>query len=142
LAAILFAASASAGPLMLPGPSPESGFAGMRRFIDAKPAPWAKPRKPTKADAPLLEYAVDFEEREAKGPATLACNDARYSSGVTYHDELFSGRLASDTSGAMAKSLHLSQPSTYRVICGETVRDYYFDDNADMVLAEGDDLYA
>ena len=141
LAAILFAASAWAGPMMPPGPSPESGFAGVWRFIDARPAPWAKPRKLTKADAPLLEYAVDFEEREVKGPAALACKAAQYSSGVTYHDELFGGRFAIDKSGAMANALHLSQPDTYRVICGKTLRDYYIDDNADMVLADGDVIY-
>jgi uncharacterized protein len=138
-AAILFATSASAGPMMPPGPTPESGFAGVWRIIAARTAPWAKPRPLTKKDAPLLEYAVDFEAGVVKGPATLACKRARFSSGVTYRDELFAGRLAGNDSGA--KALSLSQPSTYRVFCGAAARDYYIDDQADMVMAEGDVIY-
>ena len=81
--------AAQAGPMMLPGPSPEAGFAGVWRFIAAKPAPWAKinwakPRKLTGKDVPLLEFAVEFAEGEVKGPAPLSCSGAKYSSGVTY----------------------------------------------------------
>jgi len=136
---IFFAASAWAGPMMPPGRSPESGFAGVWRIIGARSAPWVKPRKLTKDDAPLLEYAVDFEDNVVKGPAALACKGAKFSSGVTYRDELFGGRLAGNDSGARA--LNLSQPSTYRVFCGAAVRDYYIDDKADMVMAEGDVIY-
>src|SRR5271163_5086154 len=91
-AAIAFATSASAGPMMPPGPSPESGLKGVWRFIGAEVGPWAKPRKLTKADAPLLEFAVDFEEGEVKGPAALACGRAKYQSGVASHNEAFGGR--------------------------------------------------
>ncbi len=34
------------------------------------------------------------------------------------------------------------QLSTYRVYCGHDVRDFYFDDNADLVMAENDVIYA
>ena len=139
VAVILLAASAWAGPMMPPGPTPESGLAGVWRIIGAKPAPWAKPRTLTKIDAPLLENAVDFENNAVKGPAPLACQSAKFSSGVTYRDELFGGRLAGSDSGA--KSLNLTQPSTFRVFCGTAVRDYYIDDTADMVMAEGDVIY-
>ena len=31
--------------------------------------------------------------------------------------------------------------STYRVVCGTEVRDFYFDDNADLVMVQGDVIY-
>jgi hypothetical protein len=136
---LLFATAAVAGAMMPAGTGPESGQAGVWRVIDAKPAPWAPQRKLTKADAPLLEYAVEFGIGVVKGPAPLACNTARYSSGVTYRNELFGGRIKSDQ---MAAALKLSQqPSTNRVICGASVRDYYVDDGGDMKMAEGDVIY-
>jgi uncharacterized protein len=139
LAAILFATSALAGPMMPVGPSPDVGFAGVWRIIAAKSAPWAKPRTLTKTDAPLLEFAADFENGVVKGPAPLACAQAKYSAGVTYRDELFAGRLAGNDAGA--KALGLSQPSTWRVVCGAAVHDYYMDEHADIVMAEGDVIY-
>ena len=129
--------------MMPPGPSPESGLAGVWRVIGAQPAPWARPRRLTKADAPLLEFAVEFRDGEVKGPPPLACRNARYSSGVTYIDGLFGGKLAGDRDGKMTAAVHLSRgsPTTFRVICGNVSRDYYIDDNADMVMAEGDVIY-
>jgi uncharacterized protein len=129
---------------MMPlGPSPESGFAGVWRFIEAKPAPWAKPHTLSKAEAPLLEYGVDFVEGAVKGPPPLACASAKYSSGVTYLSEAFGGRLAGDKSAAMAKQARLGDSglTTFRVVCGEAVRDFYLDERADLVIAEGDVLY-
>ena len=136
VAAALFVSSAWAGSMMPPGPSPESGLKGVWRFIGAEPAPWAKPRKLAKKDAPFLEYAVDFEDGEVKGP--LACKDAKYQSGVTYQSEAFGGGHASD-----AKRLALSsgEITTYRVTCGARVRDLYFDDHADLKMADGDVIY-
>jgi len=139
LAAILFATSALAGPMMPVGTSPDVGFAGVWRIIAAKSAPWVRPRTLAKADAPLLEFAVDFENGVVKGPAPLGCAQAKYSSGVTYRDELFGGRLAGSDAGA--KVLSLSQPTTYRVVCGAAVHDYYMDEHADIVMAEGDVIY-
>jgi uncharacterized protein len=129
--------------MMPDGPSPESGLAGVWRVIRAQPAPWVKPHKLNRAAAPLLEYAVEFRDREVKGPAPLGCATARYSSGVTYGDGLFGGRLANDKDGAMAAAVRLSRgsPTTFRVTCGTVTRDYYIDDNADMVMAEGDVIY-
>ena len=143
IAAALFATSAAAGPMMPAGPSPESGLKGVWRFIGAETAPWAKSRKLTKADAPLLEFAVDFEEGEVKGPAVLACRRAKYQSGVAYHDEAFGGRLASDKDGTLAKKIALTNPelTTFRVTCGTAARDYYMDDHADMKMADGDVVY-
>ena len=129
--------------MMPPGPSPESGLAGVWRVIGAQPAPWTRPRRLTKADAPLLEFAVEFRDGEVKGPPSLACRNARYSSGVTYGDGLFGGKLAGDRDGKMTAAVHLARgsPTTFRVICSNVSRDYYIDDNADMVMAEGDVIY-
>ena len=129
--------------MMPPGPSPESGLAGVWRVIRAQPAPWARPRKLTRADAPLLEFAVEFRDSEVKGPPPLACRGARYSSGVTYVDGLFGGKLAGDRDGKKIAAVHLSRgsPTTFRVICRAISRDYYIDDDADMVMAEGDVIY-
>ena len=88
--------AAMAGPMMPLGNSPEAGLAGGWRIIEAKPAPWSKPRTLSKADAPLLEYGVDFVKGAVKGPAPLACAAAKYSSGVTYLDEAFGGRLTGE----------------------------------------------
>lgn len=143
-ATLLLAAAASAAPqMLLPGPSPDAGFAGVWRAVAAKSAPWAKPRKLTKADAPLLEYAVDFAEGEVKGPAPLACKRAKYASGISYRHDLFGGKLTNDKDGLLAKSIHLPQGEvgTYRVACGAKIRDYYMDDDADMIMAEGDVVY-
>jgi uncharacterized protein YecT (DUF1311 family) len=138
---------AHAGPMMPLGASPEAGFAGVWRVIEAKPAPWlkkpwVKSRKLTRKDVPLLEFAVDFADGEVKGPAPLSCPDAKYSSGVTYRGEAFGGALAGDKDGRLAKRLRLGgQISTYRVVCDTEVRDFYFDDNADLVMLQGDVIY-
>jgi uncharacterized protein YecT (DUF1311 family) len=114
-------------------------MAGVWRIVGAEQAPWAKPKKLTKADAPLLEYAVAFNDGVVKGPAPLACVRAQYAYGDGAY---FGGKLANDKTGAMAKALHLSYgDSAFRVICGNTFRDYYIDDNADMLMAEGDVIY-
>jgi uncharacterized protein YecT (DUF1311 family) len=135
-------AAAHAGPMMLPGSSPDAGFAGVWRIIAAKPAPWVRPRKLTRKDVPLLEFAVEFAEGEVKGPAPLSCSGAKYSSGVTYRGEAFGGALAGDKDGRLAKRLHLGwQISTYRVVCGTEVRDFYDDDSADLVMLQGDIVY-
>ena len=128
---------------MLAGSSPESGFAGLWRIIAVQSAPWSKPRKLTKTDAPLLEYAVAFADNEVWGPAPLACKNAKYSSGVTYPVELFGGALKNDKDGALAKKLNLAsvETTTYRAVCGNVVRDYYMDDNADMLLGDGGVIY-
>ncbi len=143
-AAMLFAAGLSAAraeSMMKPGPSPEAGLAGVWRIIGASAAPWSKPHALNKTNAPLLEYAVDFEAGEVKGPPPLACRPARYSSGVQGIAEMFAGRLAGASGEAMAKSLHLSSPSTWRIFCGAAVREYYVDDDADLVMAQGDVVY-
>jgi uncharacterized protein len=139
LVTALLASAAWAGPMMPPGPSPESSFAGVWRFIGAENAPWAGARKLAKKDAPLLEYAIDFEPSEVKGPAPLACKGAKFQSGVTYQGEMFGGRLADGG----AKRLALTNPgvTTLRVTCGARVRDFYVDDQADMKMADGNVIY-
>jgi uncharacterized protein len=138
---MLVSSAASAGPMMPPGPSPESSFAGVWRVIDARAAPWTKAG--TLPRAPLLEYAIEFSDRQVKGIDALACKDARYSSGVTYLNEAFGGALAHDGNGTMAKALGLTNPSitTLRVICGGVTRDLYLDDSGDMRLAVHDIVY-
>ena len=143
LIAVFFPSAAAAGPMLPAGPEPEAGFAGVWRVIGAEVAPWTKPRRLTRKDAPLLEFAVDFVVGEAKGPAPLACKRAKYSSGVTYQGEAFGGALANDKDRRLAKTLHLGeyQLSTYRVVCGKEVLDFYFDENADLVTLQGDIVY-
>ena len=137
--ALVAATAASAEQMMPAGPSPDSGFAGVWRIVDARPAPWTKPRKLARADAPLLEFAVAFNEGAIKGPAPLACASAHYSSGDS---DYFGGRLSRDASGAMARALNLAQGGvTYRTVCAGAVRDYYMDDHADLVMAEADVIY-
>ena len=135
--------AATAGPMMQLGPSPDAGLAGVWRFVEAKPAPWAKPRSLSKAEAPLLEFGVDFVEGAVKGPAPLACASAKYSSGVTFLGEAFGGRLGGDNGAAMAKQARLGDHgfTTFRVVCGSVVRDFYTDERADLVMSEGDVLY-
>ncbi len=143
VAAALAFSGAVQAQFMKPGPSPESGLAGIWRVTAARPAPWVKPRKLTKADAPLLEYAVEFRDGAVKGPASLSCAGAKFSSGVSYADDLFGGKLKNDRNGAMAKALNLTNAgiTTFRVICGRDIRDYYMDDNAAIAMAVGDVVY-
>jgi uncharacterized protein YecT (DUF1311 family) len=137
--AVALLAIAVPAAAMPSGPSPDSGLAGLWRIVGAQQAPWAKPKKLAKADAPLLEYAVEFDDGVVKGPAPLGCAQARYAYG---DGPYFGGKLANDKDGAMAKAVHLTRGDTpYRVICGTAVRDYYIDDEADMVMAEGDVIY-
>jgi uncharacterized protein YecT (DUF1311 family) len=126
---------------MKPGTSPEAGLAGVWRVIGAKPAPWANQRIAAKAGFPLLEQAVEFKDNEVKAAGSLACKDARFSSGVTSEGELFAGKLANAKDGA--KSIHLSNSSitTYRVFCNDKPRDYYIDENAALRMSEGDVIY-
>jgi len=58
IVAAWLASSVASAQFMKPGTSPESGFAGIWRIVDARPAPWAKP-KAEKA-TPLLEYAIEI----------------------------------------------------------------------------------
>ncbi len=141
--AALAGPQAFAGPMMPPGNSPDSGFAGLWRVIDAQVAPWKPPHALTRKEAPLLEYAIEFADRRTTGSEKLACMDARYSSGVTYLSEAFGGAIAADKEGRIAKALSLSNPSitTYRLVCGSTVRDFYVADDADLKFAEHDVVY-
>jgi uncharacterized protein YecT (DUF1311 family) len=129
--------------MMRPSLSPESGLAGVWRVIGAKVAPWSKRYKLTKHDAPLLEYAVTFATGSVKGPSPLGCPSPKYSSGVSYQDDLFGGELANDDNGAMTKAVNLSRgsPTTYRVICNGATRDYYIDDDANLITVERNVIY-
>lgn len=126
---------------MKPGPSPEAGLAGVWRVIGAKPAPWANQRTAAKAGFPLLEQAVEFTDNEVRAAGSLACKGARFSSGVTSEGDLFGGKLAGTKDGAKNIKLSNSGITTYRVFCNDTPRDYYVDDNADLVVSDGDAIY-
>ena len=143
LTALMLCGPAMAGPMMPAGSSPEAGLAGFWRFSEARPVPWAKSRRLTKQTAPLLAYTIAFADGEVQAPPPLACHGATYTSGVTYLNEAFNGKLAADSSGAMRKAIHLSgaQFTTFRVICGKDTRDFYVDDDAALVTADGDVLY-
>ena len=130
--------------MMPAGREPEAGLAGVWRVIGAEPAPWSTLRRLTQSDAPLLEYAVNFGPGEVRGPPPLSCAGASYSSGVTYRNEVFGGALArGETPDATAMALKLGNPqlTTFRVYCGEGVRDFYIDDDADLVTIERDVVY-
>ena len=120
---------AAAERMMPPGPSPKSGLKGVWRIVSAKSAPWAAPQRVAKKSAPLLEYAVEFAEGQVKGPSPLACQTAKYSSGVADAGEAFGGKLGRDEDGSLAKKLNLADgaPALFRVYCGKETRDYYFD---------------
>jgi uncharacterized protein len=124
--------------MMPPGPSPEAGLAGVWRFVGAETAPWTKPRKLARKDAPLLEYAIDFETSEVKGPPPLACKTAKYQSGVTYQTEMFAGKLSD--AGAKKLAFGNSEVTTFRLTCG-SAKDFYVDDHGDMKMADGDVIY-
>jgi len=143
LAAVLLAGNANASSMMPAGNVPEAGLKGIWRVVRARPAPWSQLQLHSARDAPLLEYAVEFADGTVKGPPPLACKTAVYSSGVSEFPEAFSGHLAKDTSHAAAAKLELSEPnlSTFRVICGKTVRDFYVDDESRLLWAEGQILY-
>lgn len=142
-AAVLIAGAALAGPMMKPGPAPESSFTGTWRFIGAQSAPWVRARKLTKADAPLLEYAIKLKDGAVEGPPPLSCKDARYTEGVSTHDELFGGKLKGDKGFALARKIGLSQGEidTERVICNGKVFDFYFTDIAQFLLGAGGVIY-
>ncbi|MDR3513468.1 MAG: lysozyme inhibitor LprI family protein [Caulobacteraceae bacterium] len=141
--ALLLAPAATAGPMMPAGPSPDPGLAGVWRVVGAATAPWVKPRVLAKADASLLEYAVEFADGEVKGPPPLMCTGARYSSGVTYRDELFGGKLSADTDGTLTRKVALTGvgDTTFRVFCGQRAVDLYRDDHGALVMAQGDVVY-
>jgi uncharacterized protein YecT (DUF1311 family) len=140
-AAALLASTGASAQFMKPGPSPESGFAGVWRVIGAKAAPWAKPGPRAERATPLLEHAIEISEGSVKGPAAIACADARFSSGVSAPDELFDGRLRDRAEAAKALGLSSTSVTTYRVICDGKPRDWYVDDNAALRLSEGDVIY-
>ena len=62
---LLAASSAQAQPM---GPSPEAGFAGTWRIIDARPAPWISCTRLSREEVPLLEFALTFRMAKWWGP--------------------------------------------------------------------------
>ncbi len=138
--AFLAVSVAHAEQMSFEGTSPDSSLKGVWRIIAARPAPWTKARTLTRETAPLLEYAIVFDDGAIKGPAALSCDHPAYYSGVS---ETFGGKLVADVSGAMARTLHLTRMSgsTERTVCGSTVHDYYFDDDANLAVLEGDVVY-
>jgi uncharacterized protein YecT (DUF1311 family) len=135
---IALAALPASAQFMKPGASPEAGFAGTWRVVTAAPVPWEH----AKSEKSLLEYAVKFSEGDAKGPPALACEHAKFTSGVTAPEDLFDGKLKSVGVDAAAK-LDLTDASitTYRVICDGKTRDYYIDAKANLKTYEAGVVY-
>jgi uncharacterized protein len=135
----------AADTMMPAGNSPESGFAGVWRVIAAQIDPWSSARMQiqNKDDAPLMEYAIEFEANEIKGPAPLSCKPAKYSSGVADLSLAFGGRLTNDKDGSLAKKLGLGEgaPTVYRTYCGDTTRDYLVTRDANLVTMESGVFY-
>src|SRR5690348_11441161 len=71
--------------------SPEASVAGVWRVIAAKPAPWIKPHKLDRREAPLLEDAFVFSRGEVKGPRPLGCRHAKFATTVVEPAGLFEG---------------------------------------------------
>jgi len=141
LVAASLASSIASAQFMKPGTSPEAGFAGIWRIVDAKPAPWATAKSKAGKATPLLEYAIEIADGSVKGTPAIACADARFSSGVSAPDELFEGKLRDRPGAASAFALTSSSITTYRVICEGRMRDWYVDDNAALRMSEGDVIY-
>lgn len=138
---IAFASSAACAQFMPPGTTPEPGFAGVWRLVEATRAPWAPANARAATSAPLLEYAIELAEGSVKGPEPIGCADARFTSGVSAPDEWFGGRLAGRADAGKAYALTGSSVTTYRVICGGRTRDFYVDDRAALRMSEGDTIY-
>jgi uncharacterized protein len=124
-------------------PVPSSDFAGVWRIVGATSAPWVKPRKLTKADAPLLEFAIEFAKGEVKGPAALSCKDAQYHDTISYADALFGGRLAKGKAFDIATAMQLEMPEigTVRATCSNGQFEYYSTRDGDLDVAMGDVIY-
>jgi len=114
---ILFSASSAQAQPM--GPSPEAGFAGTWRIIDARPAPWIKPHALSREEVPLLEFALAFRDGEVMGPSPIACGHAGYKSMPVTVQELFSGGVPEGKEDETAHALGLSASGTtvLRVDC-------------------------
>ncbi len=140
LATLLSIAPAVAEPS---DPVPSADFAGVWRIVGAAPAPWVKPHKLTKAEAPLLEYAIEFANGEIKGPPALTCKGAAYHDTISYAGQIFGGRLAKGKEGDIADAMHLEMPEigTVRAICANGQFEYYSTRDGDLDLAVGDVIY-
>lgn len=136
----LLATSADAEPS---DPSPSADFAGVWRIVGAQPAPWVRPHALSKAEAPLLEFAISFDAGEVKGPPGLECKAARYGDTISYPVELFDGRLPKGREDAVAKSLRLQLPEigTIKVACANGRFSYFTSYDGDRIVAVGDVIY-
>jgi uncharacterized protein YecT (DUF1311 family) len=124
-------------------PVPSADFAGVWRIVDARAAPWATQRRLTKADAPLLEYAIEFANGAVKGPAALACKNAQYHDTISYAGEVFGGRLAKGSEASLAEKMGLEMPEigTVRTSCSNGRFEYYLARSGDLMIALGDIIY-
>jgi len=117
--------------------SPEASFAGAWRVIGAKAAPWVKPHKLDKREAPLLEYAFIFTKGEVKGPLPLGCSHAKFATAVVEPAGLFQGNLPKGKQADIAEAMNLRPPeiTTVRVDCDTGTFDYHFDSGGNLVTA-------
>lgn len=125
------------------GGTPEASFAGVWRIIDARPAPWVKPHRLERRDAPYLEYALIFANGEVKGPSPLGCRHAQFGTTVVQPQGLFQGNLPKGREYDVAKAMNLEPPeiTTARVNCDTGSFDYHFDHNGNLQTALDNVIY-
>src|SRR5262245_32759224 len=122
---------------------PAASVAGTWRVIEARAAPWVKPHRLEKHEAPLLEYALIFANDEVEGPAPLGCQHAKFATTVVEPKGLFQGSLPAGREEQIAKAMNLRPPSiaTVRVDCDTGTFDYHFDDDGNLQTALNDVVY-
>lgn len=140
LALFLSAGRAASQPT---DPTPEASFAGVWRIVGARAAPWAKPHKLEKREAPLLEYAVIFAKGEVRGPSPLGCAHAKFATTAVEPEGLFQGNLPKAKARNLAKALNLQtyEVTTARVNCDTGSFDYHFDNDGNLQTALDNVIY-
>jgi uncharacterized protein YecT (DUF1311 family) len=130
---LLAALSAHAQPMWQ---SPETGYAGAWRIVDARHAPWIKPHALSKDEAPLMEFVLSFGSGEVQGPSPIACGHARFGYMQVAIPDLYQAGVPKGKEKETADALGLgSDPiSTLRVDCDAGTFDYYMDNNSDLVF--------
>ncbi len=139
-AMLVAALSAHAQPMWQ---SPETGYSGAWRIVDAKPAPWIKPHALSKDEAPLMEFVLSFGNGEVQGPSPIACGHARFRSMQVAIPDLYQAGVPKGKEKETADELGLGSDciSTLRVDCDTGTFDYYRDSNSNLVLVLNDVVY-
>jgi uncharacterized protein YecT (DUF1311 family) len=123
--------------------SPETGYAGAWRIVDARPAPWIKPHALSKDEAPLLEFVLVFRDGEVLGPSPIACGHAGYRFMQVPISDLNQAGVPKGKEKETADALGLESGSisTLHVDCDGGTFDYYRDTKMHLVLLLNNVVY-